>query len=362
MTFRPTVCVPLVASITFSMTAGGNAKPSGPAAGSGDANFVQIAAEVLEDTCRRYPTQATYLGIHKYDAKLEDYSREAVAETLDAARRLRSRVEAVNPAALSIDNQLDREQLLHSLESRILTLDVIRPWAKDPDSYSSGITNTAYIMIKRAFAPPAERLRLLIEREKAMPGVLQHARKNLDSAPRIYVEIAIEQIDSNRDLFKDAVPQAFKDVKDAALVSEFNKANGAVLAALADYKTWLQKDLLPRAKGEFAYGADTYKKKLWADEMIDTPLQDLLALAESNLQRDQRAFAAAAKKIDAAKTPPQVLALVERDHPKADKLLSVAQDTLDGLAKFISDHRIATIPQAERSSFQSSDLSPRYTR
>src|SRR5690242_3744829 len=106
---------------------------SAPAAGSGNAALDQIAAGVLEDTYRRYPTQATYLGIHKYDQNLEDYSRQAVADTIDAARKLRSRVEAIDPASLSLDKQLDREQLLHALDSRILTLDVIRPWAKDPD-------------------------------------------------------------------------------------------------------------------------------------------------------------------------------------------------------------------------------------
>ena len=45
-----------------------------------------------------------------------------------------------------------------------VAIDVIRPWARDPDTYSSGITNTAYLMIKRAYAPPAERLKLLVAR------------------------------------------------------------------------------------------------------------------------------------------------------------------------------------------------------
>ena len=49
-------------------------------------------------------------------------------------------------------------------------------------------------MIKRAFAPPDERLRQLIAREKAMPAALAEARKNLDNPPRVYTEIAIEQM------------------------------------------------------------------------------------------------------------------------------------------------------------------------
>ncbi len=327
-------------------------QPSVPAPGSDDPAFSQLASDVLEETYRRQPTQATYLGIHKYDDKLEDYSREGVTDQLEALRRLRARIEAVDPARLSLDKQLDREQVLHALDSRILTLDVIRPWAKDPDTYSSGLTNTAYIMIKRNFAPAEERLKLLIAREKAMPAALAEARKNIENPPRIYVEIAIEQLDSNRDFFKSAVTEAFKDVKDETLRSDFKTANEAVVTALGDFKTWLQKDLLPRAKGEFAYGADTYKKKLWADEMVDTPLDQLLKIAEDNLKRNQAAFAETARTIDSKKAPMAVLADVERDHPPAARLLSVAQDTLDALAQFVTDRHIVAIPHAERARVQ----------
>src|SRR6185503_4923914 len=109
-----------------------------------------------------------------------------------SARGFRERVAAVDPAALSSSNQLDREQLLHAIDSRILTLDTIRPWARDPDTYSSGITNTAYLMIKRAYAPPEERLRLLVAREKQMPAALLEARKNLENPPKISTQIAID--------------------------------------------------------------------------------------------------------------------------------------------------------------------------
>src|SRR4029453_14423142 len=166
---------------------------------------------------------------------------------------------------------------------RLLTLEVIRPWAKDPDTYSSSLTATAYVMIKRTFAPPDERLRKLIAREKLMPAALAEARKNLVNPPQIYTQIALEQIDGNRHLFEDAVAKAFPEVADAALLAEFKKTNGAVISALDEYKKWMQRDLVKRSKGEFALGAETYRKKLAADEMIDVPLEQLLAIAEKDL-------------------------------------------------------------------------------
>ncbi len=320
--------------------------PAQPVSGSADGRFEGIAREYLEDLYRRQPTQATYLGIHKYDDRLEDYSRQAVTDAVAAARQFRDRVAAIDAASLSADRQLDREQLLHAIDSRVITLDVIRPWAKDADTYSSGLTSTAYIMIKREFAPAEERLRKLIAREKAMPAALAEARKNLENPPRIYTQIAIDQLDGNREFFRTAVTAAFAGVKDTALLAEFKHANDAVIAALADYKKWLQDDLLKRSTGEYAIGADTYRKKLSADEMIELSLDDLLAIAERDLRKNQAAFAETAQLIDPTRTPKEALASVEANHPPAAKLLSITQGELDALGRFMSERHIITVPAA----------------
>jgi uncharacterized protein (DUF885 family) len=86
--------------------------------------------------------------------------------------------------------------------------------------------------------------------------------------------------------------------------------------------------------------------------MVDTPLDELLKIAETNLKQNQTAFAEAAKKINPNATLAEVLATVEKDHPPAGKLLSSTQDTLDALAQFVADHHIATIPKSERARVQ----------
>jgi uncharacterized protein (DUF885 family) len=325
---------------------GSEQKAPPPAPESKDAAFTALAHDYLEDLYLRQPTQATYLGIHKYDDQLEDYSRQAVTNAVAAARQFRDRVNAIDPGTLAADTQLDREQLLHAIDSRLLTLDVVRPWARDADAYSSGLTNTAYIMIKREFAPAEERLRKLIAREKAMPAALAEARKNLENPPRIYTQIAIDQLDGNRAFFQTAVPEAFAAVKDTTLLAEFKQTNDAVIAALGDYKKWLQDDLLARSKADFAFGEETYRKKLAADEMIDMPLDALLAVAERDLKKNQAAFADAAKAVDPKRTPQQVLAVVEANHPPPDKLLSTTQAELDAIGRFMADHHIVTVPKA----------------
>jgi uncharacterized protein (DUF885 family) len=333
----------LMASVQACSSPGG---PPTLVAGSGDTAFRQLAAEILEFTYKRDPSGATRLGIHKYDDVIADWSSAAIKDDAEAIKSFQKRLDAVDAESLSLEAQLDLEETNHALDGMLLRDDVIRPWAKDPDSYSSGITNDAFVMISRTFAPPEQRLKSLISRLKMMPNALVEARNNLDNPPRIYTEIAIAQLDGNRDFFANDVPAAFAELKDAALLAEFKSANDAVVAALENYKKWLESDLLNRSNGSFAWGADTYGKVLAADEMITTPLPDLLTIAEADLKRNQQAFTDAARQIDPTRTPHEVLADVKKDFPAASQLLAVTQSNLDGLAEFVRDKKIIDLPPA----------------
>ena len=265
------------------------------------------------------------------------------AET-ESVRSFLTRLDDVDVESLSRAAQLDFEQVKHTLDAMLLNNEVIRPWAKDADTYSSGIANDAFVMISRTFAPPEQRLRSLTARLKLMPNALAQARTNLENPPRIYTEIAIEQLDDNRDFFEKDVPAAFDGVKDTALLADFTSANAAVIAALNDYKGWLENDLLPRSNGSFAFGSDTYQKVLAANEMITTPLPELLAIAEEDLKRNKQAFVEAARQIDPTKPANEVLADVEKDYPPASELLEVTQRNLDSLAQFVRDRQIIDLP------------------
>jgi uncharacterized protein (DUF885 family) len=336
--------LPRSLSIVLLVAASALACRSASSPGSGDAAFARLAEDVLAENYRRNPTNATYLGIHDYDDRLEDLSASAIAAAVARAKEFGRRLAALDPATLSAGARLDHEFLGRQLEAEILQLDVIRGWARDPDSYSSAITNSAYILMKRSFAPPEARLRLLVAREKQMPALLAEARKNLRTPPKILTEIAIEQIDGNRAFFEKDLTLAFAGVADAALQAEFQRSNAAVLVALADYKVWLEKELLPRSTGSYALGAETYAKLLAATEMVEVPLERLLGLAEADRAKNEAQLVATAKAIDPSKSADQVLLEVEADHPEPAALLATTQATLDSLRVFIEAKKIVTIP------------------
>ncbi len=290
------------------------------------------------------PTLGTQAGLHEYDSELEDYSAATIQKQIAVLHEFERKLAAIDPAALDAGPAGDYAMLLNSIRSNLLTLEAIRPWEKNPDTYSSGITASAFCIMSRAYAPANERLHSLVAREKLMPQVLLEARKNLKNPPRIYTEIALEQIDGLVSFFKSDVPAAFKDANDPATRAAFDKSNTAVIEALKEYGAWMKSDLLQRSNGDFRLGAETFAKKLSYDEMVDIPLDRLLQIAYDDLHKNQAEFARVAKEVDPTKTPTEVLAELATIHPAPDKLLESFHDTFDSLISFINAHQIITIP------------------
>jgi len=291
-----------------------------------------------------YPTQATSTGFHQYDSDLEDYSRAGIDHQIAFAKDYLHRLESVDSSGLSLEQRQDYQLVANNLKSTLLELEEIRGWEKNPDRYSSGLTQSAFVIMSRKFAPPEKRLRSLIEREKAMPAVLVAARENLKNPPRIYTEVAIQQLPGIVGFFQKDVPEAFHEVEDQHLLADFRSSNMAVITALEDYQNFLKETLLPRSNGDFRIGAENYRKKLLYDEMVDIPEDRLLQIGYDDLRRNQQWFNKVAAQLDPKKTPDQIRTELLEDHPAPDQLLDAFRGDLAGIRQYIVDKNIVSIP------------------
>jgi hypothetical protein len=283
------------------------------------------------------PTQGTSTGFHQYDAQLEDYSKGGLNTNIKALHRAEREFSGL-PA------DPDRDLILNYIRAALLDMEKVRTWQKDPDVYSSGVTNSVYVIMSRNFAPAADRLKSVIAREHDIPAVFKAARDNLKNPPRIYTDVAIEQLPGIISFFQTDVPAAFKEVTDQTLLADFQKSNGIAIEALKGYLAFLQNDLLGRSGGDFRIGADLFRKKLLYEEMVDLPLDKLLDIGMADLRRNQEAFKQTAARIDSSKTPQQILDEATRDHPAPDQLLQSFRDVLSGLKDYIVAKKIITIP------------------
>ena len=180
---------------------------------SRDAAFSRLADRYFDEAVFRFdPVQATSAGFHQYDAQLPSGSKAEVQSEIAALRKFEAEVQAFDARGLSPAIAADRELVLSQIRGQLLALESIRMWQKNPDVYSSGATNAIFVIMSRSFAPPEARLRSAIAREKLIPRLLQSARENLSNPPRIYTEIALEQMSGIVSFFQNDVPAAFQKV------------------------------------------------------------------------------------------------------------------------------------------------------
>jgi uncharacterized protein (DUF885 family) len=315
------------------------------ASASASGNWDALADEYLDQAYFKFsPTSGTAAGLHQYDPQLEDYSRSGIDRQIAVLRNFQKRIASVDPHLLNEIAAGDRDILLSNIRGTLLELETIRPWEKNPDIYSSGVTNSIYVIMSRRFASPDERLRSAVAREKQIPAVFDEAKKNLSNPPRVFTEVALEQLPGIVSFFQSDVPAAFSAASDPAAKAEFAKTNAAVIAALEQYANWLKSDLLARSNGDFRIGAETFSKKLLYDEMVDTPLDGLLEIGMADLHRNQERFKRIAREVDPSRTPAQILEQLGATHPAPGKLLQSFRDTFDSLINFIHEKHIVTIP------------------
>jgi uncharacterized protein (DUF885 family) len=305
-------------------------------------SFDALVDRYFEDYFRLAPTDATAAGFHgANDSQPDDFSRAGIDERIALYTKYLAAFEK-QPASD------DRELMISRLKANLLDVRNIRHWENNPDFYSSQVTASIFALMSRNFAPPEERLRDVIAREQRVAQVFEAARQLLRNPPKIYTEVALDQLPGLQSFFARDVPAAFSAVKDPELLAQFNKSNAAVIECLKSYEGWLRSDVLPRSNGDFRIGADNFRKKVAYEEMVDLPLDRLLAVGFENLHENQQHMRDICKQIDASKTPEQIIGKYELDYPPPDRLLDAFRDTFSGLIGFINAHHIITIPSTVR--------------
>jgi uncharacterized protein (DUF885 family) len=284
------------------------------------------------------PTSATASGIHHYDDKLEDYSAAGNTKRIAVLKKFEAEF-------AKLPETPDRDLVLFSIRAQLLELETVRMWQKNPDLYSSGLSNSAFVIMSRKFASTEVRLKALTARERLMPQVLADGRANVKRPPRIYLDVAIEQLPGIISFFESDVPLAFKEVKDAALLSDFHAANDAVIAALKQQEEYLKRQAASKYSPEdFRLGTENFAKKLQYEEMVDIPLPRLLEIGYENLHENQKKFRETAASIDPKRDPQSILDDLKKDHPAPGKLLDAFRETCTKLAAFVNEKKIVTIP------------------
>jgi uncharacterized protein (DUF885 family) len=326
-------------------------QPTTAAATSEDARFEAFGDRAVDEYLKLNPINATQLGDHRYDALMPDVSAAGRAATRAFAERTLAGLARFDSSKLSREHQVDAILLKDQLDYVIFSDQRLQDWAWDPLTYAGSAGTALFSLMSREFAPLADRLRSATGRLEALPAYLAQTREALvpTRVPLIHAQTAARQNAGLTSLIDEVVAQ--KAALPAADQARLDRAAAAAKAAVAQHQDWLDKTLVPNAKGNERIGAALYDEKLRL--ALNSPLgrQEIRARAERELQSLRaKMYEVAAGMIKgdagappapASPTPDQQQAVIEAgmakvyaDVPPRDQVIPFAKGTLQETIAF----------------------------
>ncbi|MBH1736382.1 DUF885 domain-containing protein [Stenotrophomonas maltophilia] len=329
-----------------------------------DAAFADLSKRALDTWMQRSPVSATQIGDHRYDGELDDLSAAGQQKTVAAYKALLGELDKIEVAKLGRENQVDAAILRNQLQSEIWNAEVLQSGKWDPQLYNGIAGSAIYGLMAREFAPLPERLKSATARMEKLPAIFAQARENLDPArvPKIHAETVAKQnkgilsiVDTFITPHIGELPQADQQRLQAAI--------DGLKKAVDEQQTWLDKTLVPNAKGDFRIGAEKYDQKLKFALSSSLSRQEIGERARAELKRVREDMYGIAQTVlkdkpGAPEMPAQptdeqqqkaieaALELAYADKPARDKVVDDAKAALEQSTAFVREHDLVTLPDA----------------
>ncbi len=354
----PLACAPsLRAQVVSPVTAAAAAATPGA-----DAAFESLGQRYITEFGRYAPVSATQLGDHRSDGELDDFGSAGRAATLAWARSLLGQLEAIDHSRLARANQIDAALLANQLRYGIWAEEKYRDWSWDPLLYTQLAGQSLYGLLAREFAPLPDRLRSVTSRLEKLPRLLEQERANLVPArvPSIHAETAVKQNPGVLTLVDELVVPNLGQLPEA----DRKRAEAAIAAARTAVQThqqWLEKELLPRAQGEFRIGRELFDEKLALSLMSALDRAEIRTRAEREVVATRAGMYEVARQVlqgrpgapaTPAKPSPQqqqaaieaALELANADRPVRAGVVDYAKETLRETTEFVRNKGFVALP------------------
>ncbi len=342
----------------------GTTAPASAGDAAVDTAFADLSKRALDTWMQLSPISATQIGDHRYDAEIDDLSAAGQQKMLTAYKGLVADLDRIDISKLSRENQVDAAILRNQLQSEIWSAEVLQSSRWDPQIYNGVAGSAIYGLMAREFAPLPERLKSATARMEKLPQIFAQARENLDPArvPKIHAETVAKQ---NRGIL--SIVDTFITPHIGELPAEDGKRLQAAIdglkKAVEEQQTWLDKTLVPNAKGDFRIGAELYDQKLKfalnsslsraeigerARAELKRVRQDMYGIAQTVLKDKPGAPALPANPSDEQQQAAieAALELAYADKPARDKVVDDAKAALAQSTEFVRKHDLMTLPDS----------------
>jgi uncharacterized protein (DUF885 family) len=318
--------------------------------------FARLAQAFFDETLQDSPVLASQLGIDGFDDRLDDLSESAFADRRRRATAWLERFEQLSEAACaSFDELLDRDLIRSHLRGRAI-LDDWQMWRRQPETYLNPGLGGVFTLFLHRLKPERDLVRAAVARLRAIPRALEDGRHNLqpELAPKVYVDRAVRQARAGARYLGEVLAG---EASDPHLRGELADSGGVASSAMQVYADFLERDLMPRAHGQWEIGHERYSRLLRDKELLQDDATSLRERGRREYDRLAQDLRRCAQLLEGTDDWPGVLKHLNADHPASpDAMLRAYADWTERARQFLRDQSLVTLPPGEECAVEPSPL------
>src|ERR1700730_17871732 len=158
-------------------------------------DFSHTARAIINDVLKHEPIEATWAGVHDYDAEYPDVTLDGFTHQQARAKTHLAALRRWKPDERSPSDAIDWHMLVSKFEVQLRESEQLQNHKHSPSLYPNVAIEGIYSLLARDYAPLRDRLPALASRLSKIPAIFEAAKTNLKRAPEIWREIAIEETD-----------------------------------------------------------------------------------------------------------------------------------------------------------------------
>ncbi len=295
----------------------------------------------FEHYYRSNPVSATFIGEHRFDSGLPDYSEAAVDDAKARIATLLSESSGLGLDELGVDERHDVRLAQGALRIQEWELGARHFHRGNPSLYTGEAVFGVISLLLTDYAPLRGRVAAAADRLDAMPRLLDQAKENVDAAPRAWTERAIRECEGALALLDEGLPKFAHG--EAVDFGPFALAASRARVAVEEFQAYLETDLLDRERGEVAVGEEALALHLREGHFLEEDAAGIERYARAELAEATAALFERARDFG-AESPKGVLARLKAHRPSAGEYEGRYQRLWDEAREFAEEKGLLTWP------------------
>ena len=321
-----------------------------------NSRFDRFKERFIEDLWKMFPEWAASVGYYEYADRMTIPNDDRRTQEVDFYTRYLDSLGSFMPDSLTDANRVDWVLIENQLSSGRWRLTDFKGYQWNPSIYN--VAGGTDLLLSGSFAPLDERLMLVFNKIRHVPGYYRAAKSNITDPTREHTELAIKQ---NR----DGIAVFDKSLRDSVLQSgldepvktAFNQRIDSAIAAIQGFADWLEVEELPALGDEvrsFRIGPELYEKKFrydlmassTADEIYERALEEKEDIHTEMLRITQALwpdYFGVRRSAIGLQDVKRLIGEISKQHVQRDSFLIAVERQLKDLEEFVIEKDLITL-------------------